>query len=100
METHLKKYLQKFKKNDPELLPSFKGWIAHYHPENVTLDDRLYIPNNPHELVWNNLTKESGRGWFSNRFGMGITKKRCKFKRCKSNRCKSKRGRYVRTRKH
>ena len=65
--------------NDKELKPSFIGWIAHLHPENVKLDTRLdpeIAPHNPHKVIYDHLYKEHfkniGKPWF----GRGVMKKK------------------------
>jgi len=63
MEDGLKAYLKIMGKK-----ATFKGWVAHDYPENVTLDSRLTIPYNDWELVWNKITGEYSpqkRGLFS-----------------------------------
>ena len=65
MEDGLKVYLKSMGRN-----ATFKGWIAHDYPENVTLDKRLTIPYNDWELVWNKITGEAfkKRGIFNSLF--------------------------------
>ena len=48
----MRAHLAEFKRaNGPEA--TFKGWIAMLHPENVTLDHRLDLPENNWLALWN-----------------------------------------------
>ena len=78
IEDNLKIYLKRIG-NDKELKPSFIGWIAHLHPENVKLDTRLdpeIAPHNPHKVIYDHIYKEHfkniGKPWF----GRGVMKKK------------------------
>ena len=66
METELRSYLKSMGKQ-----ATYKGWIAHDYPENVTLDSRLTQEFNDWRAVWNKVTQEnqtSRRGMFRNLF--------------------------------
>ena len=66
METGLRSYLKSMGKQ-----ATYKGWIAHDYPENVTLDSRLTQEFNDWQAVWNKVTQEyksSRRGMFRNLF--------------------------------
>lgn len=60
IEDNLRIYLKRIG-NDSNLSPSFIGWIAHLHPENVKLDSRLdptKNPYNPHKVIYDHIYNE------------------------------------------
>lgn len=78
MEEGLKAYLKIMGKK-----ATFKGWVAHDYPENVTLDSRLTIPYNDWLLVWDNITSKK-RGLFGSLLTARGNKTRRKLVRKKS----------------
>ena len=94
MEDGLKAYLKIMGKKG-----TFKGWVAHDYPENVTLDSRLNIPYNDWELVWNKITGEYSaqkRGLFSSFLTAKGIKTRRKLPRKKSGSKKLRKARKLR----
>ena len=92
MENGLKAYLKIMGKKG-----TFKGWVAHDYPENVTLDSRLNIPYNDWELVWNKITGEYSaqkRGLFSSFLTAKGIKTRRKLVRKKSGSKKRRNRKY------
>jgi hypothetical protein len=50
MRGHLQDFVRKNGKD-----ASFESWIALMHPENVTIDRRLSLPESEHLIIWNEL---------------------------------------------
>ena len=48
----MRAHLAEFKRANGQQA-TFKGWIAMLHPENVTLDHRLDLPENSWLALWN-----------------------------------------------
>ena len=69
IEDHLKIYLKKIG-NDKDFKPTFIGWLAHLHPENVKIDSRLdpeINPYNPHKVIYDHVYNEyfkKQKSWF------------------------------------